>query len=113
MIDLSRDAVLIVFFVLCIALFIQVIYYLFIYIKFALYQPQKEETTSQPVSVILCARNEVKNLSLNLRNILEQDYKDYEVVVVNDCSWDESNVFLEQLEKEYRNLKVVTLKEQE
>ncbi len=113
MIEFQREAMLIVFILTCTALLIQIVYYLFIYSKFAFYHLKKEQSAKEPVSVILCARNEVKNLKRNLRSILEQDYDDFEVVVVNDCSWDESGEYLEQLEKESKHLKVVTLKEQE
>ncbi len=39
--------------------------------------------------------------------ILAQDYPDFEVVVVNDCSDDESGEFLDQLARENKKLKVV------
>lgn len=67
----------------------------------------------KPVSVIICARNELKNLRAFLPSILDQDYPDYQVVVVNDCSWDESAKYLEEMADAFPNLKVVTLKEQE
>jgi cellulose synthase/poly-beta-1,6-N-acetylglucosamine synthase-like glycosyltransferase len=41
-----------------------------------------------PVSIVICAKNEKENLRENLSAILEQDYPDFEVVVVNDASWD-------------------------
>jgi len=66
-----------------------------------------------PVSVIICARNELKNLRNFLPSILDQDYPNYQVVVVNDCSWDESGKYLEEMEDAYPQLKVVTLNEQE
>ncbi len=66
-----------------------------------------------PVSVVICARNELKNLRNFLPSILDQDYPDYQVVVVNDCSWDESGKYLEEMADAYGRLKVVTLKEQE
>ena len=43
-----------------------------------------------PVSIIICARNEADNLQNLLPSVLEQDYPDYEVIVVNDCSEDNS-----------------------
>lgn len=67
----------------------------------------------QPVSVIICARNELKNLRSFLPSILDQDYPSYQVVVVNDCSWDESSKYLEEMEDAFPHLKVITLKEQE
>jgi poly-beta-1,6-N-acetyl-D-glucosamine synthase len=66
-----------------------------------------------PVSVVICARNELKNLKAFLPFVLDQDYPEYQVVVVNDCSWDESAKYLEEMEDAYKVLKVVTLREQE
>ena len=66
-----------------------------------------------PVSVIICARNEFKNLRTFLLSVVEQDYPNYQVVVVNDCSWDESSKYLEEMEDAYPNLKVVSIQEQE
>ncbi len=66
-----------------------------------------------PVSVVICARNELKNLRNFLPSILDQDYPEYQVVVVNDCSWDESQNYLDEMADAYTRLKVVTLKEQE
>ena len=71
--------------------------------------PQKYE----PVSVIICARNELKNLRQFLPEILNQDYPQFQVVVVNDCSWDESSRYLEEMEDAHYNLKVITINEQE
>jgi biofilm PGA synthesis N-glycosyltransferase PgaC len=92
---------------------VQVSYYLFVYIRFAMYRQKTVSHESRPVSVIVCARNEVNNLRKYMAAILEQEYPEYEVIVVNDCSWDESGVFLEELQKKYSHLKVVTIKEQE
>ncbi|MFM7014816.1 MAG: glycosyltransferase [Bacteroidota bacterium] len=67
----------------------------------------------EPVSVIICARNELKNLRQFLPGILSQDYPQFQVVVVNDCSWDESSKYLEEMEDAHFNLKVITINEQE
>jgi glycosyltransferase involved in cell wall biosynthesis len=66
-----------------------------------------------PVSVIISARNEANNLPVNLPFILEQNYPDFEVIVVNDCSVDESENILKELGEKYAHLKVVTLSENE
>jgi poly-beta-1,6-N-acetyl-D-glucosamine synthase len=66
-----------------------------------------------PVSVIVCARNEETNLSKNLACILDQDYPDFEVIVVNDCSVDNSEFLLRDLAAKYTHLKVVTINEHE
>src|SRR5258705_2825993 len=77
---------------------IQIIYYLFIFSKLAFYKKEKTVSNNSPVSVIICARNELKNLRNNLPLILDQDYPDYQVIVVNDCSWDDSGKALEEYE---------------
>ncbi|MGZ3929289.1 MAG: glycosyltransferase [Mucilaginibacter sp.] len=64
-----------------------------------------------PISVIISARNEAKNLTENLPLFLEQNYPDFEVVVINDCSLDDSEDILKEIGKKYANLKIVTVTE--
>lgn len=66
-----------------------------------------------PISVIIAARNESENLKKNLEYFLNQKYSDYEVIVVNDCSYDNSQEILEAFQLHYKHLKVVELKEEE
>jgi cellulose synthase/poly-beta-1,6-N-acetylglucosamine synthase-like glycosyltransferase len=62
-----------------------------------------------PVSVIIAARNESENLLNNLPQILEQDYPNFEVVVVNHQSTDDSKYILHTLKMTYSNLKVIEM----
>lgn len=103
----------IVLFLLILAVLIQLGYYWGSYRRLAFLNRQTEPEESQPVSVIICAKNEVKNLRKYLPSVLEQAYHDFEVIVVNDCSWDESGEYLEEMAKNYSRLKVVTIVEQE
>lgn len=93
--------------------FIVQIYYLVVNQNFlAAYVPQKElPVVRLPISVIISARNEAKNLRENLPAILQQDYPYYEVIVVNDCSYDSSEVVLTELQEIYRHLRIVTITE--
>jgi biofilm PGA synthesis N-glycosyltransferase PgaC len=59
-----------------------------------------------PLTVIICARNEADNLSRFLPAVLEQDYPSYEVVVVNDCSEDNTDDILGEMMKRYSHLRV-------
>ena len=69
------------------------------------------------VSIVVCAKNEAQNLSANLPAILTQDYSAidgspmFEVVVVNDCSTDDTAQVLSALQSTYPHLSVVTLAE--
>jgi len=60
--------------------------------------------------VVVCARNEEENLKLNLPLILEQDYPSYEVVVVNDCSEDNTEQVLAELKQKYPHLRSTIIK---
>lgn len=61
----------------------------------------------QPVSVIICAKNELENLKKFLPVILEQDYPAFEVIVVNDNSTDNSQQWLEEYAKNDSRLRVI------
>ena len=78
--------ILITFIIFLLSGTIQLFYYLYFYTAIHFYESSGEEAPPQPVSVIICARNEAENLKKFLPAILEQDYPDYEVIVVNDCS---------------------------
>jgi len=62
-----------------------------------------------PLSVVICARNEAENLRKFLPAVLEQDYPSFEVVVVNDCSEDNSFDILGAMMNRYPHLKVSTI----
>lgn len=66
---------------------------------------------NEPVSVIICARNEDDNLTEFLPKVLTQNYPNFEVVVVNDCSYDNTENVIDEFMKIFPNLKKVTIKE--
>ncbi|MDR0940846.1 MAG: glycosyltransferase [Bacteroidales bacterium] len=91
---------------------LQLFYYLFFYMRliFVKHRP----TTSNnnvPISVIICAKNQEDNLRKFLPLVLEQTYKNYEVIVVNDCSTDNTEFLLSQLQKKYPHLRTTFIKE--
>lgn len=57
-----------------------------------------------PLSVIIYAREEVENLRRNLTAVLEQDYPQFEVIVINDGNTDESEDYLTLQGEKYPNL---------
>lgn len=99
--------VLILKILFALAAVLQLFYYLFFYTRMAFYKTKVTGCETPPVSVIIAARNEYDNLSSNLPIILEQDYPEFEVIVVNDGSWDETSSLLEAFSKRYKNLKIV------
>ncbi|MFN3530648.1 MAG: glycosyltransferase [Bacteroidia bacterium] len=91
---------------------------LFYYYRFWLpvlrYRDKKAAFNAQQeaVSVIIWSRNQADMLRKNLAAVLEQDYPQFEVVVVNDCSFDESTDVLMDFQLRYPLLRVVTVDEQ-
>ena len=89
---------------------VQALYYLALYNRINLRsrKARREELhfTQElpPLSVIICAHEEVENLRRNLPAILEQDYPQFEVIVINDGEKGESEDYLTQLENRYSNL---------
>lgn len=92
---------------------IQIALLLIRYLPLALYKQKKNESELPSVSIVICAKNEEENLVKNLPLFLNQDYPNFEVIVVNDCSWDNTQDFLDDLKKKHAHLKVTEIKEVE
>lgn len=101
---------LVLFIIFCFAFAVQMIYYWLVFAKLAFYKDSSKVDAKNPaVSVIIAARNEYYNLSNKLVNILTQDYPDFEVIVVNHASNDETVDYLKELSAKYPHLKVVNI----
>jgi len=100
---------LVVFLIFAFSAVIQLFYYLFFYLSVYLHKPAPISNSTRAVSIIICARNETENLRNFLPAVLKQDYPDYEVIVVNDCSEDNSYDVLGTFSMQYPNLKISTI----
>lgn len=87
------------------------LYYWIVFGRLAFYKEKEKAQTQEPVSVVICAKNEYINLKNNLPLILQQDYPSFEVVVVNDSSDDDTLYLLKSLSEQYSQLKIVTIGE--
>ena len=63
-----------------------------------------KEKGEEGVSVILTCSNKAELLRQNLEAFLKQDYPSFEVVVVDECSEDETQEVLSELQKKYPHL---------
>ena len=90
---------------------IQLFFWLFIFAKLALFKPTtiigKDRNNQVAVSIIICAKNEAKNLLKNLPRILNQNYHSFEVIVVNDGSEDNTAAVLLDIQRKNPNLHIV------
>jgi len=96
--------------ILLIIFLIQLFYYLSYYSKPVSYlQKRKDsgertETYKPSVSVIIVAKDEVGSLERNLPLILQQDYPDYEVIIVNIGFTDETDMLLKSFQLQHKHL---------
>jgi len=88
---------------------VQLFYYWFFFSRLAFKKPRKPYDSTPPVTVIICAKNEYLNLEENLPAFLEQDYPDYEVLVINDGSDDDTELLLHEYKGRFPRLRVVQL----
>ncbi len=100
------------FFLFQLCFILQLYYLINIQKTFAVFKPVNNNlNVDLPLSVIICARNEANNLKKNLPLILQQSYENFEVIVVNDCSYDHSEDVLKEFCIKYPHLKVVKIEE--
>jgi glycosyltransferase involved in cell wall biosynthesis len=86
---------------------IQLFYFFFIYGRFAFSKPEHKNSKLHPVSVIVCAKNELENCKKLIPLLLEQDYPAFELVLVDDASSDETLELFESFESLHKNIKLV------
>lgn len=65
----------------------------------------------EPVSIIIAARNEKKNLQKLLPLLLSQEYPEFEIIVANDQSTDDSDLFLKEFAALHPEVRVLDINE--
>ena len=88
---------------------IQLFFYIGIYKRPYRYEKKRKEVDIPDdelpgISVIVTSKNDAEALKKNLPFILEQEYPNFEVVVVNSGSTDETDMVLKGAEQKYNNL---------
>jgi len=99
--------IVIVFFLL--SFLTQMGIYLFVFLRLPLHKQKKKSSGTPGISVIICAKNEEKNLEKHLPLILQQDYPEFEVVVVNDSSTDDTEQVLIRLAAQFKQLRYTSI----
>lgn len=102
----------IVLVLLCIFFGIQLFYQWFFFARMMTKEKVEVEKTSEvikPVSVIICARNEERNITKNLPKVIEQLYPEFQIVVINDRSWDSTQKVIEGFVETNKNITLVNI----
>lgn len=89
---------------------LQILYFWLIFARFSFHKPPKiKDIQQKPVSIVVSAKNEAHNLIKSLPALLAQQYNEFEVVVVNDNSNDETEQVIRDYMSNYSQLKLVNL----
>jgi len=67
------------------------------------------KTEHEGVSVVITANNKASFLRENLEYFLKQDYPDFEVIVVDECSEDDTQEVLAEMQQYYPHLKTTRI----
>ena len=97
--------ILFILFIIVIA--IQLMYYGFIFGRFAFAKTQKKSPKRIPISVIVCAKNQEENVTKFVPLLAEQEYPDFEIILIDDASSDATLDIFEAFEKQYSNIRLV------
>ena len=104
----------IVLIVFGVCLLIQLLYHWVPFSRVAFYKnrrPPRYDSDLEPVSIVLCARDAYEHLVELVPALLGQNYPDFEVVIVNDCSDDETEEYLKDLARREPRVRPVQLKQ--
>ncbi|WP_338647624.1 glycosyltransferase [Flavobacterium sp. KS-LB2] len=92
---------------------VQISFYLGVFGKFAFAKAQKITPKRIPISVIVCAKNEEDNVLNFIPLLAEQNYPDFEIVLIDDASSDKTLDVFEGFEKQYSNVRLVKVENNE
>ena len=80
-------------------------------IKLSAYSTKKRkiQDSAPPVSILVCAHNQGKNLEMLLPKLFSQRHHLFEIIVINDRSQDETSLLLKKQSEKDQRLKVITV----
>jgi hypothetical protein len=85
--------------------------YYFLFTKFSfLKTPKKVSIETFPLSVIVCAKNEGKNLRNHIPFWLNQQYPNFELILINDASIDDTLEVMEEFAVTDSRIQIVNVK---
>jgi glycosyltransferase involved in cell wall biosynthesis len=96
-----------IFYIFIVTVAVQLFYYAGIFSKFAFAKIQKSTPKRIPISVIVCAKNEEENVINFIPLLAEQNYPDFEIILIDDASSDATLDIFEEFEKKYPNVHLV------
>ncbi len=103
---------MILFYIFAAVVAINCFYYL-LFSKFLSLKSSLQPVHKFPISVLICAKNEVENLKILVPKILEQTFTNFELILINDSSIDETLDVIEHFAEIDHRVKIVDVKSNE
>ena len=91
---------------------VQLIYYV-LFSSVLWKQKKANNSSTPPISVIIFAKNCASYLEKNITYFLNQKYPNFEILLVNNASFDETDDVIEQLKEKHPQLKIVDVENNE
>ncbi len=88
---------------------LQLVYWLVFMTPTCRQAPEYSTTRNTPLSIIICAKNEAHNLPKIIPALFAQKYPKYQVIVVDDCSQDDTLDVLAELKTKYPKLYITSI----
>ncbi|VXC37919.1 Glycosyl transferase family 2 [Flavobacterium sp. 9AF] len=92
---------------------IQFIYYIFIFGRFSFAKQKTFSSKKVAVSVIICAKNEAENIKKYFPILIAQNHPEYELILIDDASTDDTLELFEEYQKTYSNVRLVKVENNE
>ncbi|MEM7185077.1 MAG: glycosyltransferase [Bacteroidota bacterium] len=88
--------------------------YFILFSKFSFLKPTpKKSPHTFPISLIVCAKNEAENLKKNVPLWLDQDYPDFELILIDDASSDDTREIIEAFARDNEKVHTVLIENNE
>ena len=101
---------LVLFYIFIVVIAVQLFFYAYVFSKVKQKKDEAITSNKPPISVVVCAKNEAENLEIFLPYILDQDYPNFELVLINDGSTDKTLSVMERFKANHSNIKIVNVK---
>ncbi len=88
---------------------LQVGYYGFFFFKFAYSKSTHFPEFNRPVSVIISCHNEYDHIKVNWEKWFYQDYKTFEIILIDDASTDKTWEIIQNLASQFENIKTIQI----
>ncbi|MCB9033940.1 MAG: glycosyltransferase [Chitinophagales bacterium] len=90
---------------------IQLLFYIFFLFKFN--QKNQIKNNDLPITIVVCCKNEAQNLKRLIPIIMQQDYPNFELLLVDDGSTDSTVDVIIHYKKEYKNINYLFVDEKD